>query len=69
MPGLVAIAIAAGALTIGSTVTDAKHWVDHSPHNTAKVATFYDSRFDNKADCLTAAATAHVRLDACGSED
>lgn len=69
MPGLVAIAIAAGALTIGSTATDAKRWVQPAPHNTAKVATFYDSSFNSKADCLTAAATAGVRLDACGSED
>jgi hypothetical protein len=68
MPALVAIAIAAGAITIGSTATDAKHWIQPQP-NSAKNTAFYNSSFNNKADCLTAAASAGVRFDACGSED
>ena len=67
MPAFFVIAIASGALTVGATATDAKHWANPNQH-TAHQA-FYQSSFDSKADCLTAAKLIKEPLQACGSED
>jgi|SwirhirootsSR2_FD_contig_31_11543844_length_270_multi_5_in_0_out_0_1 hypothetical protein len=66
MPAFFVIAIAAGALTVGATATDAKRWM-HTDPKTAEA--FYQSTFDSKADCLTAAALVKVATTACGSEE
>ena len=64
MPAFFVIAIAAGALTVGATATDAKKWTGMS--KTAEA--FYEQTYESKADCLTAASLAEVPASACGSE-
>ena len=64
MPAFFVIAIAAGALTVGATATDANRWM-----GTSKTAdAFYEKTYESKADCLTAAALAEVPASACGPE-
>mgnify|MGYP003345749912 CR=1 FL=1 len=64
MPAFFVIAIAAGALTVGATATDANRWM--GTRQTADA--FYEKTYESKADCLTAAALAEVPASACGSE-
>ena len=65
MPAFFVIAIAAGALTVGATATDAKRWTQPDP-KTAEA--FYQTTFESKAECLTAAALVQEPASACGSE-
>ena len=65
MPAFSVIAIAAGALTVGSTATNANKWMGTSK-KTAEA--FYEQTYESKADCLTAASLAEVPASACGSE-
>ena len=68
MPAYFVIAIVSGALTVGATATDAKRWMK-TDAKTAELAAFYDTSFDSKTDCLTAAALVGAALEACGIED
>lgn len=68
MPLFYLIAVGAGALTIGATAMDAKRWTAPD-RKTAELTTFYQSSFDSRSDCLTAAATVGAPLQACGSEE
>lgn len=68
MPAFFVIAIVAGAVTVGSTATDAKRWMG-TEKKTAELSEFYASSFESKADCLTAAALAGAPSRACGSEN
>jgi hypothetical protein len=62
------IAIAAGALTIGATATDAKRWMG-TDRNSAALSDFYRAEYTSHADCLNAAVVAGAPLQACGSEE
>lgn len=61
-------AIAAGALTVGATATDAKRWLG-TDRNSAALSTFYAAQYASHADCLNAALIAGAPLQACGSEE
>ncbi len=65
MPLFFIIAIAAGVLTTGAVVTDAKRYTGT---RTAE-ATFDVSAHQSVADCLTAASNSGVSLDACEAKE
>jgi len=69
VPAFFAIAIAAGALTIGATATDAKKFMGTDKNFTTARQTFYNTRFTGPADCLTAAVSVKAPIEACAFDE